>query len=199
MKANAGEVYTVYNQYLKRYTACQVAYIAPPDTVSKESWAVILSLDWVGDAPLTAEELPHLRPLYKDFMYWSRDLHLLRVPLEVPPQYKLVGTLPPFTDQPCRSYGGWSDGYDVYLQIRWQAIPEERRRAFKEAMESEEKTEIGGIPVKVSSHRVTDQYAPFDSALELKALPCPASPNSSASGGTRICWSFCGKPPLLMK
>ena len=79
MKANAGEVYTVYNQYLKRYTACQVAYIAPPDTVSKESWAVILSLDWVGDAPLTAEELPHLRPLYKDFMYWSRDLHLLRV------------------------------------------------------------------------------------------------------------------------
>ena len=104
MKANAGEVYTVYNQYLKRYTACQVAYIAPPDTVSKESWAVVLSLDWVGDAPLTAEELPHLRPLYKDFMYWSRDLHLLRVPLEVPPQYKLVGTLPPFTDQPCRSY-----------------------------------------------------------------------------------------------
>ena len=77
MKANAGEVYTVYNQYLKRYTACQVAYIAPPDTVSKESWAVVLSLDWVGNAPLTAEELPHLRPLYKDFMYWPRDLHLL--------------------------------------------------------------------------------------------------------------------------
>ena len=172
MKANAGEVYTVYNQYLKRYTACQVAYIAPPDTVSKESWAVVLSLDWVGDAPLTAEELPHLRPLYKDFMYWSRDLHLLRVPLEVPPQYKLVGTLPSFTDQPCRSYGGWSDGYDVYLQIRWQAIPEERRRAFKEAAESDGVTEIGGIPVKVSSHRIMDQHEPFDSALELRALPC---------------------------
>ena len=44
MKATAGEVYTVYNQYLKRYTACQVAYIAPPDTVSKQPWAVILSL-----------------------------------------------------------------------------------------------------------------------------------------------------------
>ena len=43
MKANAGEVYTVYNQYLKRYTACQVAYIAPPDSVSKEPWADPLS------------------------------------------------------------------------------------------------------------------------------------------------------------
>jgi len=50
MKASVGEVYTVYNQYLKRYTACQVAYIAPPDTVSEESWAVILSMNWVGDA-----------------------------------------------------------------------------------------------------------------------------------------------------
>ena len=37
MKASAGEVYTVYNQYLKRYTACQVAYIAPPDTMSKKT------------------------------------------------------------------------------------------------------------------------------------------------------------------
>ena len=153
MKAKAGDVYTVYNKYLERYTACQVAYIAPPDTVSKESWAVVLSLDWVGDVPLTAEELSLLHPLYKDFMYWSRELHLLRVPIEVPSQYTLVGTLPPFTDQPCRSYGGWSDGYDVYLQIRWQAIPEERRRAFKEAIDSDEQTEIGGIPVKVSSHR----------------------------------------------
>ena len=39
-------------------------------------------------------------------------------------------------------------------------------------MESDEQTAIGGIPLKVSSHRVMDQYAPFDSALELKALPC---------------------------
>ena len=60
MKASAGAVYTVYNQYLKRYTACQVAYIAPPDTVSKESWAVILSLYWVGDSPLLREEISAL-------------------------------------------------------------------------------------------------------------------------------------------
>ena len=97
MIAKAGDVYTVYNKYLERYTACQVAYIAPPDKASKQSFAVIVSLDWVGDAPLTAEELPYLRPLYKDFMYWPRDLHLLRVDVDVPSQYILVGTLPPFT------------------------------------------------------------------------------------------------------
>ena len=193
MKANAGEVYTVYNQYLKRYTACQVAYIAPPDSVSEQPWAVILSLDWVGDTPLTAEELPHLRPLYKDFMYWPRDLHLLWVPVEIPPQYTLVGTLPSFTDQPCRSYGGWSDGYDVYLQIRWQAIPEERRRAFKEAMDSDEQTEIGGIQLKVNNHRVMDQYAPFDSALELKgsALPLRTHLPAVAPGSAGV---FAGIP-----
>lgn len=172
MKANAGDVYTVYNKYLERYTACQVAYIAPPDGGSKQSRAVILSLDWAGDAPLTAEELPHLRPLYKDFMYWPRDLHLLQVPMEVPPQYTLVGTRPPFTDASCNSYGGRDSGYDVYLQMKWQAIPEERRRAFKEAMESNAETEIGGKSVKISSQRVMDKYTPFDSALELEVLPC---------------------------
>ena len=81
MKASAGEVYTVYNQYLKRYTVCQVAYVAPPDSVSKEPWAVILSLDWVGDAPLTAEELPHLRLLYIDFMR-EYDIVGLRLPAQ---------------------------------------------------------------------------------------------------------------------
>jgi len=149
-----------------------VAYIAPPDKVSKQSWAVVLYLDWVGDAPLTTEELPHLRPLYKDFMYWPRALHLLWVPMEVPPQYTLVGALPPFTDAPCSSYGDWDDGYEVYLQMRWQAIPEERRRAFKAAMESNEEIKLGGEPVKVSSHRVMDKYTPFGSALELEALHC---------------------------
>ena len=171
MRANAGDVYTVYNRHLGRYTACQVAYIAPPNAVSKQSWAVILPLDWSGDTPLEAEKLPLLRPLYMDFMYWTRDLHLLRVPVEVPPEYTLVGTLTPFTDQPCNSYGGWDDGYDVYLQIRWQGIPEDRRRKFKEAMESEEETTVGGRNIKVCSHRIFDDI-PFDSALELEALPC---------------------------
>ena len=98
-----------------------MAYIAPPDTVSKGYWAVILSLDWVGDIPLTAEKLP-------------------------------------LTDQPYRSYGGWNDGYNVYLQIRWQAITEKRQRAFKVVMESDRETEISGIPMKVSSHRGMDKY-----------------------------------------
>ena len=193
MKATAGEVYTVYNQYLKRYTACQVAYIAPPDSVSKQPWAVVLSLDWVGDAPLTAEELPQLRPLYKDFMYWSRDLHLLRVPVEVPPQYTLVGTLPPFTDQPCRSYGGWSDGYDVYLQIRWQAIPEERRRAFKEAAESDGVTEIGGIPVKVKqpSGDGPVRTIRFGAGTKGAALPLRPHLRAVAPGSAGI---FAGQP-----
>ena len=51
--------------------------------------------------------------------------------------------------------------------------------------------------MKVSSHRVTDQYEPFDSALELKALPCLS---------TLICerWhpdllEFLRENPLLMK
>ena len=56
--------------------------------------------------------------------------------------------------------------------MKWQEIPEERRRAFKEAMESDAETEIGSNLVKISSHRVMDKYTPFGSALELELLPC---------------------------
>ena len=45
MKAKAVDIYTVYNQYLKHYTACQAAYIAPPDTVSKEPRGTFHGLD----------------------------------------------------------------------------------------------------------------------------------------------------------
>ena len=55
MKARAGDVYTVFNNYLGRYTACQVAYIAPPDAVSQQPGAGILSLDWVDDRGGIAE------------------------------------------------------------------------------------------------------------------------------------------------
>ena len=85
MKASAGEVYTVYNQYLKRYTACQVAYIAPPDTVSKEPWAgdSLPGLgggrpsDRGGAAPSSARST-------RTSCTGPRDLHLLRVPVEGP-------------------------------------------------------------------------------------------------------------------
>ena len=46
MKANAGEVYTVYNQYLKRYTACQVAYILEWFGIPIDTEEAIRERDW---------------------------------------------------------------------------------------------------------------------------------------------------------
>ena len=172
MKANAGEVYTVYNQYLKRYTACQVAYIAPPDSVSKEPWAVILSLDWVGDAPLTAEELPHLRPLYKDFMYWPRDLHLLRVPVESHSSTRWWVHFRPSPTSPAAPTAAGVTAMMCTSKSDGRRFRRSGGGPSRRPWRATSKRRSGGIPVKVSSHRVTDQYEPFDSALELKALPC---------------------------
>ena len=41
-------------------------------------------------------------------------------------------------------------------------------------------TEIGGIPVKVSSHRIMDQHEPFDSALETKGAALSLRPHLRA-------------------
>ena len=81
MFAKAGDVYCVYNTHLKKYIACQITKIEEKGEKLK---AVLLSLDWVGEQPLKEEDLSSLKPLYKDFMYWERGLHLSYVDINVP-------------------------------------------------------------------------------------------------------------------
>ena len=54
MLAKAGDVYCVYNNYLKKYTACQITKIEEDD---QKPQAVFLSLDWSGEEPLKEAEL----------------------------------------------------------------------------------------------------------------------------------------------
>ena len=50
MLAKAGDVYCVYNFHLKKYIACQITKIEEGE---KKPQAVLLSLDWSGEQPLT--------------------------------------------------------------------------------------------------------------------------------------------------
>ena len=101
MIAKAGDVYCVYNSYLKQYTACQITKVEDDD---KGKRAVLLSLDWSGDAPLKEEELASVKPLYKDFMYWKKGLHLENVDSNVPLNYIFIGNIAPLTTESTNSY-----------------------------------------------------------------------------------------------
>ena len=169
MLAKAGDVYCVYNNYLKKYTACQITKIEEND---KNPKAVILSLDWSGEEPLKEAELSSLQPLYKDFMYWNRGIHLSNVDVNVPTNYTFVGNVTPLTDESTNSYATWGNGYEVYRQLKWQEIPKEQRDAFKEADKSEEKVIFAGEECGISKHRLNDEWKPFEDAMELKVFPC---------------------------
>ena len=169
MKAKAGDVYCVYNKHLKKYTACQITKIEENDKYPK---GVILSLDWLGEEPLKEEELSSLQPLYKDFMYWDRGLHLSNVDVNVPTNYTFVGNVTPLTDESTNSYARWGSGYEVYRQLKWQEIPKEQRDAFKEADKSKEKVIFAGEECGISKHRLNDEWEPFEDAMELKVFPC---------------------------
>lgn len=170
MKAKSGDVFCVYNSYLKKYTACQITKI---ENKEEKLFAVLLSLDWSGDQPLKEEELATLQPLYKDFMYWERGLHLDNVEPEIPANYILAGNITPLTDESTDSYTYfWGNGYDVYRQLKWQEIPKEQRDAFKKADKSKEKVEFAGEQWGISKRCLYDDSISFESALELKAFPC---------------------------
>lgn len=169
MLAKAGDVYCVYNNYLKKYTACQITKIEEDDQKPR---AVILSLDWSGEEPLKEAELSSLQPLYKDFMYWNRGIDLSNVDVNVPANYTFVGNVTPLTDESTNLYATWGDGYEVYRQLKWQEIPKEQRDTFKEADKSKEKVIFAGKECLISKHHLNDEWTPFEDALELKVFSC---------------------------
>ena len=115
MKAKAGDVFTIYNHYLNRYTACQITKVEPNGS------AVCLPLDWSGPEPLGAHQLGGLKPLYKDFMYWPRCLRLCNVAAEVPSHYIYVGNRPSFCQESSDVYGPWM------MDMRYTASSSGRR------------------------------------------------------------------------
>ena len=170
MLAKAGDVYCVYNFHLKKYIACQITKIEEGE---KKPQAVLLSLDWSGDQPLKEEELASLMPLYIDFMYWDRGLHLSNVDIHVPSNYIFIGNTTPLTTESTNTYAMfWGNGYDIYRQLKWQEIPKEKRDLFKKADKSKEKVSFAGNECRISKHNINDEWTPFEDALELKVFPC---------------------------
>ena len=117
MIAKSGDVFCVYNNLLKKFTACQITKI---EEKNDKALAVLLSLDWSGDEPLKVEELSTLRALYMDFMYWEKDLHMMNVSPEPPLNYIFVGNIKPLSDESTNTYSfSWGNGYDVYRQLKY--------------------------------------------------------------------------------
>ena len=170
MQAKAGDVYCVYNEKLKKYTACQITKVEDKD--GKEM-AVKLSLDWSGEEPLKEAELSELKPLYVDYMYWDNSLDINHVEVNVPENYIFVGNVAPIMDVSSDSYSyGWGSGDIIYRQLRWQDIPKEKRDAFKAADKSEEKVVLEGEECRISRRNMSDEWSHFEDVLSLRVFPC---------------------------
>lgn len=167
MKAKTGDIYTIYNNRLRLYTACQITNV-----IEDKGNATCLYLNWTGKTPLRSVQMENLQPLYMDLMYWERQLCMANVDVDIPDYFIFVGNIPPITTEEKSSFGTGNYGYDVYRQIRWLQISEERRMAFKNAIKSEETVWLNGTEYKLSLHYIDDTYCPFFKADELKIFPC---------------------------
>ncbi|ASS37935.1 gliding motility protein [Mogibacterium pumilum] len=172
MITKAGEIYCVYNKFLKKYTACQVTKI---DDSGKNPQAVILSLDWFGDKLPKLDEFAAVRPLYIDYMYWNRSLYLKKVDISVPPNYVYIGNLTPLNNDDTDIYGSWSNGHEVHNQFIWEKIPKDQRDTFKKANLSDEFVEFEGKRRRIRTHNENDKWHDFDDALHLRVFPCLSS------------------------
>ena len=172
MIAKAGDIYCVYNELFKKYTACQVTKI---DDSGKNPQAIILSLDWFGDKLPELDDFAAVTPLYIDYMYWNRALYMKKVDISVPPNYVYIGNLAPINNDDTDTYGSWSNGHEVYNQFIWEKIPKDKRDTFKKANASDEFVEFEGKRRRIRTHNENDNWHDFDDALHLRVFPCLSS------------------------
>lgn len=171
MKAKAGDVFCVYNERLKKYTALQITKLF---IENDKELAALLVLDKVENEILKKDELTDLKPLALNFMFWNKDKYLINVSPEVPKGYIWVGNIPPITDEDTNSYSNWDDGYSIYRQMLWNEIPEEKRFLFKNAMKTNDDicVNIGEHSVRLNTRVLSDSKYDFESAKQLAALTC---------------------------
>ena len=168
IKAIAGNIYCVYNDALKKYTACQIIKI---DEMANGQ-AVQLILDWSGDKPMTADEMAGVKPLYMDYFYWQRGFHLVNVKAEVPLNYIFIGNKEPLSHESTDAYGFWDNGYNAYRQFKWEQISEAKRQLFKAAAHSEKYILWNSQELPLKSSSLNDMQHPFEKAKSLLELPC---------------------------
>ncbi|MBP1994443.1 hypothetical protein [Paenibacillus eucommiae] len=105
MLANVGDIYCVYVERIQQYTACQVTMLEEPISSKSRPLAAILELDWIGDTLPDEAELHKMKPLICDYFFWNNKLEHYFADANVPPNYMLVGNLPPLTTETTNSYG----------------------------------------------------------------------------------------------
>ena len=114
-----------------------------------------------------------MKPLYIDFMYWERNLHLSNVDIHVPSNYIFIGNTTPLTTESTNTYAMFWGKWLRYLQATEMARNTKRKkRLFKKADKSKEKVSFAGNECRISKHNINDEWTPFEDALELKVFPC---------------------------
>ncbi|MCL2830295.1 MAG: gliding motility protein [Betaproteobacteria bacterium] len=136
--------------------------------------AILLLLDWSGDELPKENEIHSMRPLFMDFNpLFGKRLCIYDVKPKVPRNYILAGNIPPLSDEYTQfSNLTWEYDDDIYHQLKWMEIPEEKRNAFESAIKCDKKIMLSGQEVPAASFRIEDSGLDFKSAMELGALPC---------------------------
>ncbi len=135
-----GDIFAFSLDRIGCYGACQVVAVD-----EERGLATVAVLAWTGTEVPEVTELADTPRMVRDFMFWTPAEILKNVPIEVPSEYRRIGTLPVTGETVSRSYDAWDFAADVIRQYRWETIPSETRAAFRTALESEETVRTPGL------------------------------------------------------
>ncbi|ANF97280.1 hypothetical protein [Paenibacillus bovis] len=169
-----GDIYCVYSEQMKQYTACQVTDYQEDESGGGGLLAAVLTLDWTGNELPDTDQLYRMQPLICNYYFWNDKLDHSYVKAQVPKGYMYVGNIPPLTTRKTNSYGGgWSNGDSVYRQHQWEQIDPVLRHNFKKAADDYSEVQIGDMSIPRRTHRLDEvMLSKITDWSELHKLPC---------------------------
>ncbi len=133
--------------------------------------AAVLCLDYYDKTPPSHDLLPGFKPLLVNHHSWADHFQHFMVRLSVPASFVHVGNRPVLVDALSKDEkDGWGFYWHIAKQRKWERLPEETRKRYKEADSEIREVLIEGETYYTHNSRVS--FATLDSPAPLAQLPC---------------------------
>lgn len=159
----------IYYHLLPRggyYSAVQITGLSDDGTS-----VAVLCLDYYEKIPPAAEQLPGLKPLLVNHHGWADHFQHYLLHLPVPASFVRAGNSPVLVDAvPKDENNGWGFFWHIVMQRKWERLPEDTRKRYKQANNEIREVLIEGETYYTHNSRVS--FSRLDSPAPLAQLPC---------------------------
>ena len=175
MEVKSGDIYCLQEPKTGKYFAFQVIEIKGDSTI-------YLLLDYFEERRPEESDLKKMAPFVSNRWFWDNAIDYKHANTkDFPKDATLVGNIRPIVTRECKTYGGWTNGYDFLGEAEWMTFPEETRMRFKKGQSDTSEIVVAGIKCRRSRQYIDDELLLAMTNYDKELYKLPVAYNFSAT------------------